>query len=261
MSRVPGRRARPSGCRRRAPRSPSSTRSTGTECLPAPRIDDGGRLLDSSEAIGEIVSRNGAQRFEGYYANDEAEAERTRGGWFWSGDLGYRDEAGFFYFAGRPADWLRVDGENFAAAPVERILARLPGVVTAAVYPVPDPRTGDQVMATLELAAGGLFDPAGPSPVFLAAQEDLGTKWAPRSSGSRATSPSPARTRSTSAPCARPRGSRTIPCGGGRSSGRGGTTVPVPVAHRRRHRRVARPARLPRSDRPARILSVGRGPG
>ena len=91
-----------------------------------PRLDAGGRLVNGREAIGEIVSRNGAARFEGYYANDEAEAERTRGGWYWSGDLGYRDEAGLFYFAGRPADWLRVDRENFAAAPVERILARCP---------------------------------------------------------------------------------------------------------------------------------------
>ncbi|HEY7946696.1 MAG TPA: AMP-binding protein, partial [Acidimicrobiales bacterium] len=151
---------------------------TGTECPPA-RIDAGGRLLNASEAIGEIVSRNGAQRFEGYYANEEAEAERTRGGWFWSGDLGYRDEAGFFYFAGRPADWLRVDGENFAAAPVERILSRLTGVVTATVYPVPDPQTGDQVMATVELVPGASFDPAAFA-AFLSAQEDLGTKWAPR---------------------------------------------------------------------------------
>ncbi len=151
---------------------------TGREC-PAARLDAGGRLLNASEAIGEIVSRNGARRFEGYYANAEADAERTRGGWFWSGDLGYRDEAGFFYFAGRPADWLRVDGENFAAAPLERILARLAGVVTACVYPVPDPRTGDQVMATLEWAAEEPFDPVAFTQ-FLAAQEDLGTKWAPR---------------------------------------------------------------------------------
>jgi fatty-acyl-CoA synthase len=151
---------------------------SGTECPPA-RLDAAGRLLNPAEAIGEIVSRNGAPRFEGYYANAAAEAERTRGGWFWSGDLGYRDEAGFFYFAGRPADWLRVDGENFAAAPVERILARFPGVVTAAVYPVPDPRTGDQVMATLELRVATAFDPVAFAR-FLSVQEDLGTKWAPR---------------------------------------------------------------------------------
>jgi fatty-acyl-CoA synthase len=152
--------------------------STGEECALA-LFDDNGRLTNASEAIGEIVSRDGVPRFEGYYANDGADAERTRGGWFWSGDLGYRDAEGFFYFAGRTADWLRVDGENFAAAPVERILARFPGVVTAAVVPVPDPRTGDQVLAVLEMADGAVFDPAAFSR-FLAAQADLGTKWPPR---------------------------------------------------------------------------------
>jgi fatty-acyl-CoA synthase len=150
--------------------------ATGRPCPPA-RFDAEGMLGNASEAIGEIVSRDGVARFEGYYANTEADAERTRGGWFWSGDLGYRDEEGFFYFAGRTADWLRVDGENFAAAPVERILARFPGVVTAVVLPVPDPRTGDQVLAVLELAEG--FDPGAFSD-FLENQPDLGTKWAPR---------------------------------------------------------------------------------
>jgi len=125
------------------------------------------------------VSRDGVPRFEGYYANPEADAERTRGGWFWSGDLGYRDAAGYFYFAGRTADWLRVDGENFAAAPVERILERFDGVVTAVVVPFPDPRTGDQVLAVLELRPDAVFDPESFAS-FLQAQPDLGTKWAPR---------------------------------------------------------------------------------
>jgi fatty-acyl-CoA synthase len=44
---------------------------------------------------------------------------------------------------------------------------------------VPDPRTGDQVMAALELAAGATFDPSAFA-AFLEAQADLGTKWAPR---------------------------------------------------------------------------------
>jgi fatty-acyl-CoA synthase len=152
--------------------------SSGLECPPA-LFDAAGLLGNASEAIGEIVSRDGVARFEGYYANDEADAERTRDGWFWSGDLGYRDQEGFFYFAGRKSDWLRVDGENFAAAPIERILARFPGVVTAVVCPVPDPRTGDQVMAALELADPGTFDPAAFGD-FLEHQPDLGTKWAPR---------------------------------------------------------------------------------
>ncbi|HVA04968.1 MAG TPA: AMP-binding protein [Acidimicrobiales bacterium] len=152
--------------------------STGSEC-PDAEIDGEGKLTNASEAIGEIVSRDGVARFEGYYANAEADADRTREGWFWSGDLGYRDNDGFFYFAGRMADWLRVDGENFAAAPVERILSRFPGVVTAVVLPVPDPRTGDQVMAVLELADPDGFDPVAFGE-FLEHQSDLGTKWAPR---------------------------------------------------------------------------------
>ena len=74
---------------------------------------------------------------------------------------------------------MRVDSENFAAAPVERILSRFPGVGMVAVYPVPDPRTGDQVMATLQVDDDVTFDPPS-SGEFLAAQPDLGTKWAPR---------------------------------------------------------------------------------
>ncbi|HEY7489288.1 MAG TPA: AMP-binding protein [Streptosporangiaceae bacterium] len=149
---------------------------TGAECARA-RFDEHGGLRNADAAIGEIVGLNVAAAFEGYYNNPEAEAQRLRGGRYWSGDLGYRDEKGFFYFAGRGTDWLRVDGENFAAAPVERILARWAPVVMGAVYPVPDPRTGDQVMAALEL--NGDFDPAAFAG-FLAAQPDLGTKWAPR---------------------------------------------------------------------------------
>jgi fatty-acyl-CoA synthase len=151
---------------------------TGAERPPA-RFDAEGRLVNAAEAIGEIVGRDALSAFEGYYANEEADAARSRNGWYWTGDLGYRDEAGTFWFAGRSADWLRVDGENFAAGPVERILERLPGVAAVVVYPVPDPVSGDQVMAALELDAGAVLDPAELGR-FLAAQPDLGTKWAPR---------------------------------------------------------------------------------
>ncbi|GAA4720349.1 AMP-binding protein [Nocardioides conyzicola] len=150
----------------------------GTVCPPA-RFSPDGRMLNADEAIGEIVAVGAAARFEGYYANPEATAEKIRGADYWSGDLAYTDEDGWFWFAGRSADWLRVDSENFAAAPVERILARHPDVAVAAVYAVPDPRTGDRVMATLQVAGDpGAFDVAGFA-AFLDAQPDLGTKWAP----------------------------------------------------------------------------------
>ena len=152
--------------------------ASGQECTAA-LFDEHGRLLNGDEAIGELVRRDRGARFEGYYNNEEATAERVRDGWYWSGDLAYRDADGWFYFAGRSADRLRVDSENFAAAPIEGILSRLPGVVMVAVYPVPDARTGDQVMAALELGPGAEFD-AVAFAEFLAAQEDLGTKWAPR---------------------------------------------------------------------------------
>jgi len=149
---------------------------TGEECPPA-RFDADGKLLNAEEAIGEIVNL-AAQGFEGYWKNDDAMRERYRDGAYWTGDLAYRDADGFFYFAGRTADWIRVDGENFAAAPVERILLRWTPVVLPAVYAVPDVELGDRVMAALQLAPGAVFDPAEFA-AFLESQPDLGTKWAP----------------------------------------------------------------------------------
>ena len=151
---------------------------TGLEC-PRAELGPDGQLRNASEAVGEIVRRRGGAPFEGYYANEDADAERTRNGWYWTGDLGYVDGSGTFWFAGRSADWLRVDGENFAAGPVEAIIGRFPGVRSVVVYGVPDPVTGDQVMASLELDDGVAFDPEGFAS-FLAAQPDLGTKWTPR---------------------------------------------------------------------------------
>lgn len=150
---------------------------TGERCPPA-RFDADGVLLNGDEAIGELVNTEGAASFEGYYANEEANRERVRDGVYWTGDLAYVDEAGFVYFAGRGFEWVRVDGENVAAAPIERLLARHPDVGEVAVYAVPDEVVGDQVMAAIVPRAGG-FDVTGLD-AFLAQQPDLGTKWAPR---------------------------------------------------------------------------------
>lgn len=151
---------------------------TGEECPPA-AFDEGGGLLNPDEAIGELVNTAGAGAFAGYYGSEDADRERMRDGMYWSGDLAYADADGFFYFAGRTLDWLRVDGENLGAAPIERVLERHPDVVLAAVYPVPDERVGDQVMAALQLPSEAFFDADGFAR-FLSEQSDLGTKWAPR---------------------------------------------------------------------------------
>ncbi|MCR6032812.1 AMP-binding protein [Nocardioides sp. zg-579] len=148
------------------------------ECPPA-RFDDAGVLLNAEEAVGEIVNTTGAALFEGYWNNPEAEARRLRHGWVWSGDLAYRDADGFFYFAGRSGDWLRVDGENVATAPIERLLGRFPAFSSVAVLAVPDEAVGDAVLAVAELEPGAAFDPDAFA-AFLAAQPDLGTTWVPR---------------------------------------------------------------------------------
>ena len=128
--------------------------------------------------VGELVNVTGAGRFEGYYNDLEANEQRMAGGRYHSGDLAYRDEAGYAYFAGRLGDWLRVDGENLGTAPIERVLARHPDVTEVAVYAVPDPAVGDQVMAALVLASGAEFD-ADKFRAFLAEQNDLGPKQWP----------------------------------------------------------------------------------
>jgi fatty-acyl-CoA synthase len=59
-----------------------------------------------------------------------------RHGMYWSGDVAYRDADGWIFLAGRTSDWMRVDGENLAAGPIERILQRLPEINHVAVYAV-----------------------------------------------------------------------------------------------------------------------------
>jgi len=142
------------------------------------RFDEHGRLANAEEAVGEIVNTQGIGWFEGYYKNDEAFRVRTRGGWYWTGDLGYRDEAGYLYFAGRDIEWIRVDGENFVARPIEEILQRHDPVVLSAVYGVPDPDGGDRVMAALAVKDPAHFDLEAFAR-FLQAQPDLSPKWRP----------------------------------------------------------------------------------
>jgi fatty-acyl-CoA synthase len=150
----------------------------GTE-KPRARFDHEGRLVNAEECVGEIVNTAGAGPFEGYYNNPEANERTLRFGWYWTGDLGYLDDDGYLYFAGRNADWLRVDGENFPAGPIESALAQHPDVVLASVYGVPDDQAGDQVMAGLVLRDGTEFDPAAFA-AWLDGRDDVGSKWRPR---------------------------------------------------------------------------------
>jgi fatty-acyl-CoA synthase len=151
---------------------------TVTECAVA-EFDADGKLVNADVAVGELVNTTGAGYFSGYYNDPAANDERMRHGMYWSGDLAYRDADGWIYLAGRTADWMRVDGENLAAAPIERVLQRLEVVNRVAVYAVPDRNVGDQVMAAIVLRDDATLTP-GELEAFLAAQPDLSAKAWPR---------------------------------------------------------------------------------
>ncbi len=151
---------------------------TVTECASAV-FDEHGALANFDDAVGELVNTYGAGGFTGYYNDPGATDERMRHGMYWSGDLAYRDADGWIYLAGRTADWMRVDGENLAAGPIERVLERLPQINQVAVYAVPDEHVGDQVMAAIVLDAGVTLAPKQ-FEEFLAAQPDLSPKAWPR---------------------------------------------------------------------------------
>ena len=146
---------------------------------PRAEFDGEGRLVNADRCVGEIVNTLGVGPFEGYYRNEEAMRHTTRRGWYWSGDLGYVDDGGWVYFAGRTSDWLRVDGENFTAAPIEAIVGRHPDVMLVSAYGVPAPDSGDHVMVALVLRNGAAFDAAFFA-AWLDGQADLSPKWQPR---------------------------------------------------------------------------------
>jgi fatty-acyl-CoA synthase len=143
------------------------------------RFDETGALINADAATGEIVNTSGSGLFRGYYNDQGSTDERLRHGMYWSGDLAYQDADGWIYLAGRTADWMRVDGENLTAAPIERILLRLNMISRVAVYPVPDEYVGDQVMAAIVLRDEAELSPAEFAQ-FLAAQRDMSPKAWPR---------------------------------------------------------------------------------
>ncbi|MCT2586353.1 AMP-binding protein [Actinophytocola gossypii] len=141
---------------------------TGKPCPPAV-LDAGGRVANP-DAVGELTTT--ADAFAGYYRDADADAERVRDGVFWSGDLAYRDEDGYCFLVGRSGEWP-------GAVRLERILSRHPDVGEVAVYTVPAPDVGEQLMAALVLRAEAVFDPDAFAE-FLAAQEDLEPAEVPR---------------------------------------------------------------------------------
>lgn len=98
--------------------------------------------------IGEVVVR-GPIMMKGYWNNPELTAHTLRSGWMHTGDLGYLDDDGFLYLAGRSKDMIITGGENVYPSEVEDVIAKLPGVLQCIVFGAPDPKWGEAVRAVV----------------------------------------------------------------------------------------------------------------
>jgi acyl-CoA synthetase (AMP-forming)/AMP-acid ligase II len=115
-------------------------------------IDEDGSEAPAGQA-GEIIVRSG-QLMSGYWQNPELTARVLRDGWCWTGDLGRREEDGYFYLAGRKKDMIISGGFNIYPVEVENVLSSHPAVREAAVIGVPDRRWVEAVHACVVVREG-----------------------------------------------------------------------------------------------------------
>ena len=114
---------------------------------------DWSETKDGPEEIGEIAIK-GHNVMKGYYGRPDATAEAIRDGWFRSGDLGRRDEDGYYYIVDRSKDMIIRGGFNVYPREVEEVLMTHPDVSLAAVIGVPDDAYGEEVKAVVILHDG-----------------------------------------------------------------------------------------------------------
>lgn len=137
--------------------SPDMDRKAGTANIGRPVYYREAKIVDKSDVempngeVGEIILKRAKDMMTGYYKDPEATEQAFQGGWFHSGDLGYKDEDGDFHFVGRKKDIIRRGGENISALSIEHILMSHPKILDAAVIPVPDNIRGEEVKAYLVL--------------------------------------------------------------------------------------------------------------
>lgn len=109
--------------------------------------------------VGELVIR-GPVVMKGYWNKPELTDRALANGWLHTGDLGYRDERGVFYFVDRKKDMIKSGGENVASQEVEGTLVRHPKVALAAVIGMPHPHWVEAVTAIVVLKPGQQADEA-----------------------------------------------------------------------------------------------------
>ncbi len=94
------------------------------------------------EQVGEIVCR-GPQVFKGYWKNPGETCNAIRDNWYYSGDLGKKDDDGFIYVVDRLKDMIISGGENIYPAELEEVISKIPGVMEVGVIGIADEKWGE----------------------------------------------------------------------------------------------------------------------
>jgi acyl-CoA synthetase (AMP-forming)/AMP-acid ligase II len=115
---------------------------------------------------------------KGYYRNPQATAAALYDGWLHTGDIGLRDDDGYFYIVDRKKDMIISGGFNVYPSEVEQVIWSWDGVQDCAVIGVPDPDWGEAVKAVVELKAGATLDTAA---LIAHCRERLGPVKTPKS--------------------------------------------------------------------------------
>jgi acetyl-CoA synthetase len=140
--------------------SPWTEPKPGSMGLPSPQYDvdlltPDGRSAEAGEQ-GQIVIRYGEKYpvglFKGYYRNQKLTSEAMKNGIYYTGDLAWKDEDGYFWFVGRADDVIKSSGYRIGPFEVESALMTHPAVVECAITGVPDEIRGQVVKATVILA-------------------------------------------------------------------------------------------------------------
>ena len=108
-------------------------------------VDEDGEPVSLGET-GEIVAK-GSRMMAGYWQQESATQATLRGGWIYTGDLGYQDQDGYIYLSGRAKDFIKRGGEMISPEEVEQVLRSHPELDDAAVIGVPDAEWGEEVRA------------------------------------------------------------------------------------------------------------------
>jgi long-chain acyl-CoA synthetase len=139
----------------------NGTRKAGSIGLPIAHVevsiqDDDGRQLGAGQ-IGELCVRGGNVMM-GYWNQPEETAKVMRSGWLLTGDIGYRDQDGYYFITDRKKDMLLVNGINVYPREIEEILYQFPGVKEAAVVGQPDSRKGEHPIAYVSANDGAALE-------------------------------------------------------------------------------------------------------